>query len=150
MPVLTKKRKNGTLRVQFQCEGPSKVEQSHRDEVNINSIMAKYQKTGLFPQRTTTPKYGDFSSGIEFHEAMSRIREAERDFLDLPPDIRSRFENDPGQLVDFLNNPENAAEAAELGLIEKPAPAEPSTEIVDPGVPGEPVEAPGEPATPPA
>ena len=121
MPVVKKTRKeNGTLRVQFRCEGKSLTEQSHKGECDINKIMAKYQRTGLWPERLDTPRYGDFSSEVSFHDTMNKVREAEEDFMSLPPDIRSRFNQDPGELIGFLSDPENREEAIELGLLPDP------------------------------
>ena len=37
----------------------------------------------------------------------------------LPAQIRSRFENDPAKLIDFLDNSENLDEAIKLGLVSK-------------------------------
>jgi len=47
----------------------------------------------------------------------TRIADAQADFMKLPAEIRQRFKNDPAELLRFLENDNNAQEAAELGLI---------------------------------
>jgi phage internal scaffolding protein len=38
----------------------------------------------------------------------------------LPAQIRSRFDNDPAKLIDFLENEQNHDEAIKLGLVNPP------------------------------
>lgn len=110
-------RENGTLRVSTVISGESMTEQSHRQEVNINTIVARARK-GILPRGTgVMPNYGDFSSGMDYHEAQNKIVDAKRDFMRMPADIRKRFGNDPANMIDFLGNPDNREEAEELGLI---------------------------------
>jgi hypothetical protein len=40
----------------------------------------------------------------------------------LPANIRSRFDNDPAKLIDFMENPANREEAESLGLVNKSEP----------------------------
>lgn len=111
-------RTNGTRRVQTPVGEKSMTEQSHRKKCNINTIIAKAKKTGRAPANFNTMNYGDFSNAESFHEAKTKVLDAHKDFLELPSDIRNRFQNDPGQLLDFLADPENQEEAAEMGLVE--------------------------------
>lgn len=138
MEVIVTKRPNGCQRVQLMFDQPSKTEQSHRETANINSIIAKAQRTGLFPQRTDRPKYGDFSGSLDFHEARSRIAQAEQDFELLPADLRKRFGNDCGEMLDWLSDPENRAEAVEIGLLPKSAREAAPAAKVAPAKAGEP------------
>lgn len=119
-------RENGTKRVSLTLEKESRVEQSHRQRTNINSIVAKYKKTGKLPPTSRVPRYGDFSKFGDFHELQNKIVAAEDAFMTLPAEVRKMFANDPGGLIDFLNDPENRAEAQRMGLIEKdPTPETP-------------------------
>lgn len=135
-------RKNGTKRIRMSFGQISKVEQHHKNDLNINQIMKRYTKTGLLPKRKTNPTYGNFVGVTDYHEAQNRLLQAETDFMRLPSDIRNRFENDPGLLLAFINKPDNEAEASEMGLIPKPAKdqatVETSTES-EAEVPAEPV-----------
>ena len=110
-------RANGSRRVTFSTGTETKVEQHHKDMVDVNNIVERYRNTGLIPQRARMPSYGDFTHGQDFLQAQIRIKSAEADFASLPPDIRLKFNNDPGQLITYINDPENAAEARVLGLL---------------------------------
>lgn len=118
MAQIIQTRSNGTRRVQTKLDPGSKVEKHHRDNCNINNIMRKYHATGQLPQFSNRAIYGDFTSATDFHDAQNRIIQAKENFLMLPSEIRGQFENDPGRMIDFLQDPENRAEAVEMGLLE--------------------------------
>lgn len=124
MPEIISERADGSRRVQYACEGESMTEQSHAKKTNINSIVARVRRTGLWPQRKEEPTYGDFSSATSFHDAQEAIRKANGDFMRLPSAVRERFGHDAGELIGFLANKDNAQEAIELGLIPDPEKAE--------------------------
>lgn len=109
-------RPDGSRRVMQIPKKGSRVEQHHRDKVNINSIMKKYYKTGMLEQRSGA-RYGDFTSFESFHDAQDRILQATDEFMELPSDIRAMFDNDPAMLVEFINDPANEEQARNLGLI---------------------------------
>lgn len=111
-------RPNGTRRVRFMCTGPTMTEQHHRNEVNINQIMKRARMGGLIPMRAGTPLYGDFRQATDYHDMKNRVIEADRAFLKLPASIRAQFDNDPGALIAYLDNPENLQEAIEMGLVD--------------------------------
>jgi phage internal scaffolding protein len=52
---------------------------------------------------------------------MNRVIAAQDEFEALPAQIRARFDNDPANLIEFLENENNRPEAEELGLVEKAA-----------------------------
>ena len=88
--------------------------------------MARYQKTGILRQRTERPQYGDFSNLGDYQDALNTIVRAERLFSELNSKVRSRFENDPQQFIDFCANPDNQDEAIALGSAAPPAPEIPA------------------------
>jgi len=120
--IITPRGELGTRRVQLQLAGGSRVEQNHKAECNINSIIARYHRTGMAPQRSDSALYGDFSSAADFHQAKNSVIQAEADFMALPSELRSMFDNDPAKLLDFIDNPENAEEATKLGLLPQVTP----------------------------
>lgn len=85
--------------------------------------MAKARKTGLLPVSSKEPYYGDFSSAVDFHMAQNRLIQAKESFDALPVNIRKKFGYDAGRLMEFLENPENEAEAVKLGLLKAKAPS---------------------------
>ena len=48
----------------------------------------------------------------------NKVCEAKSAFEDLSSDVRSRFKNDPSNLIDFVMDVDNALEAHEMGLLE--------------------------------
>lgn len=101
-----------------QCVG-GRVERHHRNECNINSIMAKYRRTGLLPARVGSGMSGDFTAAVDYHSSLEAIRAAEAGFMSMPSQLRKRFDNDPAKLLDFLANDDNYDEAVALGLVPK-------------------------------
>lgn len=127
--MLTKKsykiitrRKNGSKRVQTFNEDPSLTDQSVSAETDINNIMSQYKKTKLWPGMPGRGIYtGDQEPPIrDLTEAMIMVQDARENFMQLPSEIRLLFKNDPIAMYDWLKNPENDAQAIELGL--KPSP----------------------------
>lgn len=104
---------------------PSLTIQSQAAETDINLIIKKYSQTGAIPQVNMPPTFGDFSQITDFHEAQQLIRQAEESFMSLPPEVRQRFEHDPGLFVQFASDPENLPELRKLGLAPPAPPASP-------------------------
>lgn len=86
-------------------------------DCDVNNIMAKYRKTGVFPEvRPGQPVYADFSTTADYHTSLNQVIEAQEAFDLLPAHIRERMGNDPGALIDFVNDPANQEEGEQLGL----------------------------------
>lgn len=96
----------------------SMTQQSFKDECDINIIMSRYLKTGVLPENINqlAAQYLDCSE-LDFLEAQNIVAGAKSLFTELPSSVRNQFENDPAQLLAFLNDPNNAQAAAELGLL---------------------------------
>jgi len=118
MQKVIDRRANGSRRVSFITDAGSVVEGHHKNEVDINQIMQKYRVTGFLESNAQEANYGDFSNATDFHDMKNRIIDAESDFARLPSYLRTRFNNDPAQLLAFLEDPQNLSEARELGIIE--------------------------------
>ena len=101
------------------CEDASLAQQHFKDECDINTILQKFNITGLLPEQTLSPRYGDFTGIGDYHTALNRVIAAQDEFDALPAQIRARFNNDPAQLIEFLENSDNRPEAEKLGLVEK-------------------------------
>ena len=97
--------------------GKGLTEQHHKDACNINLILQDYQRTGFLRHRKNQQGvYADVECQ-DFQQAMQIVTEAQRMFSELPAAIRKRFDHDPGQFLEFVNDPENAEEAEKLGII---------------------------------
>lgn len=130
--VTVVERENGKKRVIIDCSGESKTQQHHEKETNVNKIMAKAYKTGMVPVSMKSPLLCEnFESAADFMECQNIIAKARQDFMALPSSIRKRFANEPANLMEFLQNEDNRAEAIKLGLV-SPTPVVPVVEpIVD-------------------
>lgn len=106
----------------LECLEPGRAIQSQKDEADINTIVKRFGITGMVPQGLKAPKVGDFDGIFDFQTAMNAIVEADRSFMQLPADTRSRFGNDPGRFVDFCTEQnddgslKNRDELVRLGL----------------------------------
>lgn len=99
------------------CEDPSLAQQHAKDECDINTIVRRFGLTGELPNGVRAPTYGDFTDAVDYHTAMNAVLAADAAFMQLPADIRTRFNNDAGAFVDFVSDDNNRAEAEKLGLV---------------------------------
>lgn len=132
---MTEKKKRSARvaheRVQVDPGGESLTKQSFQKESNINSIMKRYEKDGILDHvNQFEGNYGDFTSAPDYHRAMSEVTEAQQMFDTLPSKIRKKFDNNPAEFLEFVQNPENEAEMREMGLLPTAtqAPVEPEAE----------------------
>lgn len=99
------------------AENSPHTRQEFKDEADINTIMARYQRTGELPQlNLTAPQYLQLD-GATFQEHMEFVAEAQSMFEELPSRIRNRFDNDPAKFLDFTSNENNRQELARMGLL---------------------------------
>ena len=120
--------------VDYSNDEPSLTQQSFADECDINNIVARYVTTGVLGDPlsvpTNSPQYGDFTSVADFHVAQTIIAEATQMFDLLPASIRKRFENDPAQLLAFMEDDSNREEAIKLGLVNGTLPNNGNTGLI--------------------
>lgn len=108
--------------------GPSLTQQNQSDDANINTIVKRFGLTGKLPENVPPVFNADFEEAFDFRTAHNAIIEARNSFNTMPPNIRARFANDPGEFVDFCSNPENMEEMVRLGLaIQRPPEKPPET-----------------------
>lgn len=101
----------------LKCLDKTRTQQNFADEVNINTIVKRFNLTGQLPADVRQPTYADFVGPFDFHQAMNAIRQAQEAFDRMPADLRAEFHNDPGEFVDFCSNDENRARAEKMGLV---------------------------------
>jgi len=113
-----KQKKNQARPGDITFTKPSRTKQSFRDEVDINQVIRRYQKTGILPQNNTHElTFGDYSNPIDFHEAQNKIMRANDLFYALPSHIRREFNDNPGDFLNFAQDPENKSAMVEMGLL---------------------------------
>ncbi len=103
----------------------SKTRQSEAAATNINTIMARYDKTGVLPVDSRQAFYADVSQMGDYRTALEQVRVADDAFMALPANVRAQFENDPALFLDFTSDPANRDQMREMGLIEKKPEDEP-------------------------
>lgn len=116
-------------------DNPGRTIQSEAEGCDINKMMATFQRTGEIPPATKIPQYGDFSNAVDFMEAKQLVIDAELMFNSLPANIRTRFQNQPAQLLAFMNDANNKEEAEKLGLVRGPEPDPVPTQTEPPATP---------------
>lgn len=130
--LLVRKPYDPAYRTPILFNKPSMAKQSFKDETNINTIMQRYERTGLLEHSSSSsPQYGDFSNVTDYQTAINAVMDAQLAFSELPARVRRRFDNDPAEFMAFLHDEANLDEARELGLA-PPAPVTPPDPSPDP------------------
>lgn len=133
-------REHPPLRKHFNKK--TRTQQSHAAETNINTIMAKYQKTGLLDHvNEHGPTYGDQPAAEDFHAAMNLVAGTNSLFEELPSSTRELFENDPAQFLAYVSDEDRRNDlinTKKINLEESkdPLPPEPNPAPIEPD-PGE-------------
>lgn len=100
---------------------PSRTKQSFKDECDINTIMRRYEQTGVLSHVSKrVPQYID-ATGLEYQAAMQLVIDAGDMFNSLPSKVRERFHNDPAEMLAFIENDSHFDEAKALGLLKPDA-----------------------------
>lgn len=108
------------------------VQQHQADECDINKIMARYERDGVLEHvKQFHGEYGDFTEVQDYATSLRQVIQAEECFMSLPAEIRKKFDNDPGQFLDFVTNPANRDEMGKMGLLEAPEGVPVGTPISD-------------------
>lgn len=112
------------LKVQTIFDDPHKGQQQFKKDCDLKSMMKKYVKTGQIAVSSVKAVYGDFSNELDFQDAQNKLARYTEKFMAQPAAIRAKFNNNPGEMAEFLSKKENLPEARELGLIPKLIPVQ--------------------------
>lgn len=85
------------VRVQYQTLGESKTHQSHREAVDVNNIIARYERTGQLPPARVAPQYADVT-GLQGD--LTDLHNHSRATLDVADDFFKKRANEAAQLKD--------------------------------------------------
>ena len=125
------------------CKDESLAQQQYKDETDLNVLLGRYGITELPPVPAVDPRfYGDLSDVPDLRTMLEIRERAMWDFNALPTKLRARFGNDPAQLWEFVNDPDNVDEAVKLGLLKReggeppPPPPDPVTSSASPPTSG--------------
>lgn len=98
------------------CKDKSLAQQHMAEETDINFIVKRYTQTGELPNRAMPPLRGDFEGITSYQDALDLMVAARESFQAMPAEVRSRFDNDPAQFVDFCSNEANRDDLRKWGL----------------------------------
>lgn len=103
----------------------SMARQEFADECDINVLMSKYDKVGMWPLPLSgaEPMYLDVSNVPDLLGASRVIADAQAAFMSLPASVRREFDNDAIRFVEFAQDPANLEKMREWKLA-PPAPVE--------------------------
>ena len=91
-------------RVQLVCDDPSLTRQSEAKAADINTIMRKYDRTGLISHLAAAEGVFVDVSGIgSYQESIQQVELARSHFMELPANLRAEFANDPAAYLDWSN-----------------------------------------------
>lgn len=112
---------------------PTMTIQSEKDNCDINVIMNRYATCGTpLPYRAdgVQPVYADVSELGDYMENYQRCKQAEEMFNALPSALRKELDNNPANLLPFIQNEANRERCVEYGLINKPVVEAPKAPVV--------------------
>ena len=134
----------------YEEKSKGRTRQDDMASTDINRIMAKFVKTGELPVKNREFFFADVSGMPDFRTAMDMVHNAEEAFMELPPEVRYRFENDPAKFLDFTTDPANREELVTMGLLDAPDEVTAAAAVAGDIARGERVEPVAEPAPEPA
>lgn len=104
------------------------VQQQFATEVDINTIVRRFGVTGERPSGDLSGVYGDFTGVNDYESAVAAVERARKGFMALPADVRERFANDPGRLIEYAHGRDKAQldqDDVDFGFVKKPDPVVP-------------------------
>lgn len=96
--------------------------QSDAEGTSIEEMIERYARTGnpdILNQRVGT--FADVSNVEDYLSCLNTINEANQAFMELPARVRDAFANDPANLIEAMNNPDNREALENLGIVVKPS-----------------------------
>lgn len=99
--------------------GESLTVQSMSEDADINVMMKRFGLGVPLPTNPRVPMYGDFSEVTDFRSAMEAVLNAQAAFSEYPAEIRARFNNDPQEMLAFVEDGRNIEEARAMGLLKE-------------------------------
>jgi len=100
----------------------SLTQQQFRDECDINVVLQQYNVQELVSADTVDLRdmaFGNFAAWDSYEDVEASLVLAQEAFATLPASTRARFDNDLATCVAWLDDPQNYAEATDMGIISK-------------------------------
>jgi len=83
----------------YHCDPESITQQHLREDADVNVIVRRFGLTGQIPLVAAQGVFGDFTGIASYEDALAAVERADRAFMTLPPEVRERYDNDPGKLL---------------------------------------------------
>lgn len=94
----------------------TKTQQHFKELCDINKIIKRHEKGEIVLHLNPgKPLYGDFTNADDYLGAMTRVQDAQAEFMALPSELRALCDNDPAKLLELVRDPETALVLAEMG-----------------------------------
>lgn len=98
----------------YKVPGDSMTEQHHARACDVNTIMAKYLKSGVIDHiKQYEPQFGDVSN-LDFKTSMDQVAAVKSEFHNLPAFVRDHYKQDPGAYLDAVSTEEGIEELRKL------------------------------------
>lgn len=115
---------------------PGLTDQSQAAETDVNFIIKRATQSGILPGQDIERIFADVSESMDYQQARNLVINAENQFNALNAEVRKKFDNDPGQFLAFVEDPQNASELVKMGLaIARPATPSPAAPDLSGGQP---------------
>lgn len=111
----------------LECPEPTMTNQADAEQTDINLLVKRFGLTGEMPVIQRLPINEDFVGTLTYKDALNAIIEADNVFMELPAEVRQRFNHDAAAFLDFTSDPKNLDELRKMGLA-PPAPPVPAPE----------------------
>jgi phage internal scaffolding protein len=93
------------------------TEQAHKDECDINLILADYTRTGFIKHAKENKGVYDDVSAVDFQKAMETVANVKSLFEGLPAQVRKEFDGNPSYFLNYVQDPKNHDALVERGII---------------------------------
>lgn len=97
--------------------GPTRTQAHFQDECDINRIIKRGRPNHFAPAQFHTGVIDYTKMPTSYAEAMQFTMDIQKQFNQIKPEIRGMFHNNPQELINFIDNPANRAQAQKLGLL---------------------------------
>lgn len=94
----------------------SMVRPEFKDETDINKLIKHYSQQEIYEGYLHNVQVFADTTGMEFHDMQCMVAEGNSSFMELPSNIRYRFDNDPVKFLTFIQDPKNEEELINMKL----------------------------------
>lgn len=100
---------------------PSMTNLENADSADVNKIIEKFILSGTVDNiaQGEAMENVQLSTQTDYHETHRVLQNARRSFMKLGEEVRTKFHNDPIEMLEFMKDPKNIEECHRLGLTKR-------------------------------